>query len=47
VYQEAELLLGVPAEVCASPTDFTTTPEPIHAHRAKLAAAIERLQQGR
>lgn len=47
VYEDAGLLLAVPADVCTSLTDFTTTPEPIHGHRAKLAAAIERLQQER
>ncbi len=45
VYGEAETLLQVPAEVCSSLTDFTTTPEPIHAHRARLAEAIERLRR--
>ncbi|UCC67159.1 MAG: DUF4091 domain-containing protein [Armatimonadota bacterium] len=42
-YREAEELLEVPAEICSDPTRFTATPEPIHAHRAKLAEAIERL----
>jgi hypothetical protein len=44
VYQEAEKLLEVPAEVCADTTHFTTASEPIHRHRAKLAEAIERLR---
>ena len=43
-YREAELLLEVPPEICASLTEFTTTPEPIHAHRAKVAEAIEQLR---
>ncbi len=45
VYEEAEALLQVPADICSSLTDFTTTPEPIHAHRARLANAIERLRR--
>ncbi len=45
IYEEAETLLQVPADVCSSLIDFTTTPEPIYAHRAKLAAAIERLRR--
>jgi len=44
LYAEAGELLEVPAEVCTDLTNFTTTPEPIHQHRAKLAEAIERLQ---
>ncbi len=44
VYREAEKLLEVPPEVCSSLTHFTTTPEPIHQHRARLAEAIERLR---
>jgi len=43
-YREAELLLEVPAEVCTSLTEFATTPEPIYAHRAKVAEAIEGLR---
>jgi len=43
-YQEAEKLLEVPPDVCTGLTQFATTPEPIHAHRAKLAAAIEKLR---
>jgi hypothetical protein len=34
----------VPSEVCESLTEFTSSPEPIHAHRAKVAAAIEELR---
>ncbi len=41
---EAEKLLEVPPEVCSGLTNFTTTPEPIHQHRVRLAAAIERLR---
>jgi len=37
-------LLDVPSDICTSLTDFTTMPEPIHAHRAKVAEAIERLR---
>ena len=44
-YQEAEKLLEVPADVCVDPTRFATSPEPIHAHRARLAKAIERLRE--
>jgi len=44
LYAEAAELLEVPAEVCTDLTNFTTTPEPIHRHRAKLGEAIERLQ---
>jgi len=43
-YAEAESLLEVPAEVCTSLTEFATTPEPIHAHRARVAEAIEGLR---
>jgi len=43
-YAEAERLLEVPAEVCTSLTEFATTPEPIYAHRAKVAEAIEGLR---
>ncbi|HPG38630.1 MAG TPA: DUF4091 domain-containing protein [bacterium] len=42
--QQARQLLQVPAEVTTSLTGFTKTPEPILAHRAKLAAMIEKLQ---
>jgi len=38
-------LLQVPADICTSLTEFTTTPEPIHAHRAKVAEAIEQLRE--
>jgi hypothetical protein len=44
VYQQAEGLLDVPEDVCTDLTHFTTTPEPIHAHRARLAEAIEQLR---
>ena len=37
-------LLEVPPDVCTSLTEFATTPGPIHAHRAKVAEAIERLR---
>jgi len=43
--QQARQLLQVPAEVTTSLTGFAKTPEPILAHRAKLAAMIERLQK--
>jgi hypothetical protein len=45
VYREAERLLEVPSDICADLTHFTTTPKPIHQHRAKLAEAIERLRR--
>ena len=38
-------LLEVPPDICTSLTEFTTAPEPIHAHRAKVAEAIERLRE--
>ncbi len=38
-----EWLLEVPPEITADMTTFTTSPEPIHARRAEIAAAIERL----
>ncbi|MBN1460578.1 MAG: DUF4091 domain-containing protein, partial [Armatimonadetes bacterium] len=44
VYEHAAALLAVPAEVCNSLTEFATSPEPIHTHRAKVAAAIEELR---
>jgi hypothetical protein len=44
VYESAAVLLAVPSEVCESLTEFTSSPEPIHAHRAKVAAAIEELR---
>ena len=44
LYQPAEQLLEVPLDVCADLTTFTVTPEPLHAHRARLAQAIEQLQ---
>ncbi len=43
--EAAERLLAVPAEVCTDVTHFTTTPEPIHRHRARLAEAIEGLKR--
>jgi len=43
-YEAEEKLLEVPQEICASLTEFTITPEPIHEHRQKLAEAIERLR---
>ena len=42
-YREAERLLEVPADICTDTQHFTTTPEPIHEHRRKLAEAIEGL----
>ena len=42
-YRDAEKLLAVPSDVCTDTTHFTTTPEPIHEHRRKLAEAIEHL----
>jgi hypothetical protein len=43
--REAETLLEVPPDICTSLTEFATTPEPIHTHRAKVAEAIERLRE--
>ena len=37
-------LLEVPADICKSPTEFATAPEPIHAHREKVARAVEELR---
>jgi hypothetical protein len=42
-FQSEEALLDVPEDVCSDLTHFATTPDPIHRHRAKLAAAIEKL----
>ena len=39
-----EALLEVPADVTADMTTFTTDPEPIEAHRDKVARAIEELE---
>jgi hypothetical protein len=44
-YTAAERLLAVPDDVCTSLTQFSITPDPIHAHRAKLAAAIEEMRR--
>ena len=41
---EYEALLKVPAAVSASLTQFTTSPETLEWHRAKLAKAIAELQ---
>ncbi len=41
-----EALLEVPPEITADMTTFTTDPEPIHARRAEIAGAIERLLHG-
>ncbi len=41
-----EALLHVPPEITADMTTFTTDPEPIHARRAEIARAIERLLRG-
>ena len=41
---EYEALLKVPADVSASLTKFTTSPELLEWHRAKLAKAIAELQ---
>jgi hypothetical protein len=40
---EYEALLKVPAEVTTSPINFTASPAPMEAHRAKLARAIATL----
>ena len=41
-----ERLLDIPADICTSTTQFATTPEPIHAHREKVARAIEACRLG-
>jgi hypothetical protein len=41
--KEAERLLEVPTEICASMTDFTRDPRPIFERRLKVARMIERL----
>ena len=41
---EYEALLKVPADVTTSPINFTGSPAPMEAHRAKLAKAIAALQ---
>ncbi|MDZ7616526.1 MAG: hypothetical protein U1E05_05935, partial [Patescibacteria group bacterium] len=41
-----EALLDVPPEITMDMTTFTTDPEPIHARRAEIAEAIERLLRG-
>ncbi|MBQ9367918.1 MAG: DUF4091 domain-containing protein [Victivallales bacterium] len=41
---EYEALLKVPADVTTSPINFTGSPAPMEAHRAKLAKAIAQLQ---
>ncbi len=41
-----QALLDVPDDVSASLTEFTSRPEPIEAHRAKVAAAIAALSAG-
>ncbi|MBR4673443.1 MAG: DUF4091 domain-containing protein [Victivallales bacterium] len=41
---ECEALLKVPADVTTSPINFTGSPAPMEAHRAKLAKAIAQLQ---
>jgi hypothetical protein len=43
-YREAEGLLEVPADICTDTSHFTTTPEPIHRHRERVARAIEGLR---
>ncbi len=43
LYEEEQALLEVPDDVCSDLTHFAITPEPIHRHRARLAAAIEKL----
>ncbi|NLC59105.1 MAG: DUF4091 domain-containing protein [Armatimonadetes bacterium] len=43
----AEKLLTVPEEICVDMTHFTLDPQPLYAHRAKIAAAIERLSAQR
>ncbi|MBR4219988.1 MAG: DUF4091 domain-containing protein, partial [Victivallales bacterium] len=40
---EYEALLKVPADVTTSPINFTGSPAPMEAHRAKLAKAIAQL----
>lgn len=39
----AEALLKVPSSVYSSMTEFTTDPEPMEAHRKKLARAVEKI----
>ena len=41
--KEAEELLNVPETVVKSMTDFTIDPQPIYAHREKVARMIEKL----
>ncbi len=43
--REAKGLLNIPEEVCKSLTEFSKTPEPMYAHRAKMAEMIEKLQR--
>ena len=40
---KAATLLKVPQSVYSSMTEFTTDPEPMERHRAKLARAIEKI----
>ncbi|MBI3921548.1 MAG: DUF4091 domain-containing protein [Armatimonadetes bacterium] len=41
---EAAKLLEIPASIIEDPTHFTKDPQPLHAHREKLARAIEQLR---
>ncbi len=42
---EAKMLLEVPETVSKSLTEFSKTPEPMYAHRTKMAEIIEKLQK--
>ncbi len=43
IYRDAEALLAVPPDICTDLQHFTTSPEPIHRQRRRVAEAIERL----
>lgn len=42
--REARALLTVPEEICRDMTHFTKDPQPLYAHRKRLARALERLE---
>ena len=44
-YAAAARLLEVPEEITSGMTEFTKDPQPLHAHREKLARAIEELSK--